>query len=99
MGGFAQVMSKFNPDIKTGHLVATWPEDAGRGAVTRFCRRHGVSRAWFYKIRAAATAAGPIKAMETGSTRPNTSPAQVDSSMAGLALATRESLKQAGYDH
>lgn len=92
-------MSKFNPDIKIRHLVATWPDDAGRGAVTQFCRRHRVSRAWFYKIRAAATAAGPIRAMETGSTRPNTSPARVDSAMAGLALATRESLKQAGYDH
>jgi putative transposase len=51
--GFALVMSKFNPDIKVRHLVATWPDDAARGAVRQFCRRHGVSRAWFYKIRAA----------------------------------------------
>jgi putative transposase len=92
-------MSKFSPDIKVRHLVATWPDDAARGAVRQFCRRHRVSRAWYYKIRAAATAAGPIKAMETGSTKPDTSPARVDSAMVGLALATRESLKQAGYDH
>jgi putative transposase len=97
--GFALVMSKFNPDIKIRHLVATWPEDAARGEVTRFCRRHNVSRAWFYKIRAAADADGPVKAMETGSTKPDTSPARVDSGMVELALATRESLKQAGYDH
>lgn len=92
-------MSKLQPDIKIRHLVATWPDDAERGAVTQFCRRHKVSRAWFYKIRAAAEAAGPIKAMETGSTRPTSSPAKVDPLLAELALATRESLKSLGYDH
>jgi putative transposase len=97
--GFARIMSKLQPDIKIRHLVATWPDDAGRGAVTQFCRRHKVSRAWFYKVRAAAAAAGPIKALETVSTRPVTSPAKVDSSLAELALATRESLKSLGYDH
>jgi putative transposase len=96
---FALVMSKFNPDIKIRHLVATWPEDAPRGSATRFCRRHGVSRAWFYKIRAAALDAGPIKAMETDSTKPKTSPSQVASGTVELVLFTRESLKQAGYDH
>lgn len=97
--GFALDMSNFNPDIKVRHLVATWPEDAPRGAVTTFCRHHKVSRAWFYKIRSAAAAGGPIKAMETRSTKPDTSPARIDSAMVGLALTTRELLKQAGYDH
>ena len=97
--GFARVMSKMHPDIKIRHLVATWPEDAERGAVTQFCRRHKVSRAWFYKVRAAAAADGPIKAMETGSTRPVSSPARVDTAMAELALTTRESLKNRGFDH
>lgn len=92
-------MSKMHPDIKIRHLVATWPEDAERGAVTQFCQRHKVSRAWFYKIRAAAAAVGTIKAMETASTKPATSPAKVDTSLAELALATRESLKSLGYDY
>lgn len=92
-------MSKMHPDIKIRHLVATWPEDAERGAVTQFCQRHKVSRAWFYKIRAAAAAVGTIKAMEAASTKPATSPAKVDTSLAELALATRESLKSLGYDY
>jgi transposase InsO family protein len=97
--GFARIMSKMHPDIKIRHLVATWPDDAERGAVTQFCRRHKVSRSWFYKIRAAAAAGGTIKAMETASTKPATSPAKVDASLAELALATRESLKSLGYDY
>lgn len=97
--GFARIMSKMHPDIRIRHLVATWPDDAERGAVTQFCRRHKVSRAWFYKIRVAAAADGPIKAMETVSTKPAASPAKVDTSLAELALATRESLKSLGYDY
>jgi hypothetical protein len=97
--GFARIMSKMHPDIKIRHLVATWPDGAERGAVTQFCRRHKVSRAWFYKIRAAAAAVGPVKAMETASTKPATSPAKTDASLVELALATRESLKSLGYDH
>lgn len=97
--GFARVMSKMHPDIKIRHLVATWPDDAERGAVTQFCERHKVSRAWFYKIRAAAAAGGTIKALETASTKPATSPVKVDASLAQLALATRESLKSLGYDY
>ncbi|SHJ99647.1 hypothetical protein SAMN02745244_03723, partial [Tessaracoccus bendigoensis DSM 12906] len=31
--------------------IANWPDDAERGAVTRFCERHQISRAVFYKIR------------------------------------------------
>ncbi|MDQ0822351.1 hypothetical protein QFZ79_000087 [Arthrobacter sp. V4I6] len=88
-----------HPDIKIRHLVATWPDDAERGAVKQHCRRHKVSRAWFYKLRAAAAAVGPVKAMETASIRPAASPAQIDASLAQLALATRESLRSLGYDH
>ena len=34
--------------------VATWPADAPRGAVTRFCREYEVSRSWFYQVRPVA---------------------------------------------
>ncbi|MBG6180340.1 hypothetical protein IWX62_001544 [Arthrobacter sp. CAN_A1] len=98
-GVLGRGMSKFDPDIKIRHLVATWPEDAPRGAVTQFCRRHGCSRAWFYKIRATALESGPLKAMETGTTKPDTSPARVGAGTVELVLLARESLKQAGYDH
>ncbi|MFH5878429.1 DDE-type integrase/transposase/recombinase [Arthrobacter sp. NA-172] len=99
MAGFALVMSNFTPDIKIRLLVATWPEDAPRGAVARFCRQHKVSRSWFYKVRAAAEASGSIRAMELGSTKPKSSPAQIGSGMVEVALLTRDSLEQAGYDH
>ncbi|ASN53772.1 hypothetical protein CGQ25_00005 [Sinomonas sp. R1AF57] len=54
--------------------VAQWPDDAPRGAVAQFCRRHGVSRAWFYKVLAKARAEGTWAATEVGSNRPLTSP-------------------------
>ena len=39
-------------------LIVGWPEDAPRGAVTRFCERQGVSRSRFYEIRALVAATG-----------------------------------------
>lgn len=92
-------MSERNLDMKVRHLVASWPEDAPRGSVTAFCRKHKVSRAWFYKIKAAASAQGPMKAMEMRSTKPRTSPAQVTPRMVELVLDTRETLKRMGHDY
>lgn len=40
--------------------IANWPEDAERGAVTRFCERHEISRSVFYKIRRRAIEVGPL---------------------------------------
>ena len=37
-------------------LVVVFEQDPARGAVTRFCREHGVSRSWFYELRARAAA-------------------------------------------
>ncbi|MET4137524.1 homogentisate 1,2-dioxygenase, partial [Pseudarthrobacter sp. PvP090] len=90
-------MSERNLDMKVRHLVASWPEDAPRGSGTAFCRKHKVSRAWFYKIKAAASAQGPMKAMEMRSTKPRTSPAQVTPRMVELVLDTRETLKRMGH--
>ena len=97
--GFALFMSKSNPDMKIRHLVATWPDDAPRGAVAAFCRKHDVSRAWFYKVRALAVEGGTILALEMRPTRPLNSPSQIPSGMTGLALMTREALKSGGFDY
>jgi len=64
-----------------------------------FCRKHKVSRAWFYKVRELAAAQGAAAAMELKSTRPVNSPAKTDESMRLLLLATRAGLEGSGWDH
>ena len=92
-------MSKPQPDIKIRHAVATWSEDSPRGAVTAFCRKHNVSRAWFYRVRAAAAEVGPVKALEKKPTIPRTMPALTPPAMVELLLGTRAELQESGQDH
>lgn len=92
-------MSAIYPDPKIRLAVANWPDDAPRGAVFAFCKKHKVSRAWFYKVRAISVAESPMHAMELGSTKPLTSPRKTGQSMTDLLLATRASLENAGWDY
>ena len=92
-------MSAHEPDPRVRLKVATWPDDAPRGAVVEFCRRHGVSRAWFYKVRAKALAEGSWAALEVGSSRPRTSPARIPTEVAELAVKIRRELAARGLDH
>jgi putative transposase len=92
-------MSKPPPDIKVRHAVATWPADAPRGAVSAFCRKHGVSRAWFYQVRAAVAAVGPVRALEKKPPVPLGRPTATAPVMVDLVLGTRAELEQAGFDH
>src|SRR6478735_4011774 len=92
-------MSKPQPEIRIRHAVATWPENAPRGAVTAFCREHGVSRAWFYQIRSKADAEGSLQALVKKPTVPGSSPALTAPAMVDLLLGTREKLKDEGLDH
>ncbi|WP_227878454.1 integrase core domain-containing protein [Arthrobacter dokdonensis] len=66
--------------------------------MSAFCKQHNVSRAWFYQVRAAAQALGPVKALEKrppiALRHPKTTPA----SMVDLLLGTREELEKAGFD-
>ena len=78
--------------------IANWPQDAERGAVTRFCERHQISRAVFYKIRGQALEVGPVGATEPGSRRPHHSPARIDPSVVEHALAVRAWLVEQGLD-
>ena len=79
--------------------MATWSEDSHRGAVTAFCRKHNVSRAWFYRVRAAAAEVGPVKALEKRPTVPRTMPALTPPVMIELLLGTRAELQESGQDH
>jgi putative transposase len=92
-------MSKSQPDIRIRHAVATWPDDSPRGAVTAFCRKHNVSRAWFYRVRAEAAEVGPVKALEKRPTLPSTMPTMTAPAMIDLLLGAREELKELGLDH
>jgi len=96
--GFASGMSEMKPDVKVRLLVASWPDDAPRGAVSAFCQQHNVSRAWFYKVRAAATANGQWAALELGSTKPKGHPRATTQGMIELALTVRAELDGKGLD-
>src|SRR5690625_1282970 len=78
--------------------IANWPEDAERGAVTRFCQRHEISRSVFYKTRAQARVVGPVGATEPGSRRPHTSPGRTDEAVIEHAIAVRAWLVEQGLD-
>jgi putative transposase len=92
-------MSKPSPSISVRHAVAMWPADAPRGAVTAFCTEHGVSRAWFYKVRSEAKSVGVLKALETKRPVPLTSPGSTTREMTKLLLETRADLESEGKDH
>ena len=44
-------------------MIATWPADAPRGAVSVFCREHAISRSRFYELRALSERVGPLEAV------------------------------------
>ena len=79
-------------------LVATWPADAPRGAVSAFCAEHGVSRAWFYKVRQLADQQGALAATQRIRPIPKLSPTKVPPEVEELAVRTRKELQEQGWD-
>lgn len=80
-------------------VVVSWSEDAPRGAVSRFCREQGVSRAWFYEVRARCRREGPVAAMaarprQARSAHPQAVPLAVED----LAVRVRKELTDQGWD-
>lgn len=59
---------------------------------------HGVSRSWFYKIRALARTGGVIKAVEPVSTRPRMSPNRTSDDTVVLVVKIRSQLRDEGLD-
>ena len=81
-------------------LVVNWPENAPRGAVTRFCRKYGVSTSWFYEVRARARTEPALSALQP---RPRSSPQPhpqaVSAVIEELAVRIRKELDDDGWDH
>src|SRR3712207_7471453 len=44
--------------------VVQWPQDAPRGAVSRFVREQQVSRSWFYEVRRRVVEEGTLAALQ-----------------------------------
>ena len=78
--------------------VANWPSDAGHGAVAEFCRTQGISRSWFYALRARARGDGPVAVVKPRSRRPRSSPSRIDPALEQLALQLRADLLADGWD-
>lgn len=82
-------------------MILTWPQDAPRGAVTRFVAEHQISRSQFYALRARAVAEGPLEAMWPrprrlrGQRHPQAIPLEVEE----LAVQIRKQLADQGWDH
>jgi transposase InsO family protein len=85
-------------DVRT--RVVQWPQDAPRGAVSRFLRENGVSRSWFYEVRRRAVEEGALAALqprrrELATTRHSQAvPVEVEE----IAVLIRKQLHDAGWD-
>ena len=81
-------------------MVVAWPEDASRGAVSRFCRQHGVSRSWFYEMRSRARETDPLTAMRARPRTPHARHRQaIRLEVEELAVRIRKELADGGWDH
>jgi transposase InsO family protein len=81
-------------------IVVTWPEDSPRGAVTRFCEEHHVSRSWFYEVRELVAQTDPLTAMHHRPRLPQArSPKAVPLAVEDLAVGLRKDLADRGLDH
>lgn len=92
-------MRENQPDPRVRLSVVNWPENAPRGAVEQFLKKHKVSKSWFYKVRKLAVEDGAAAAMEVKSTRPFSSPSQTSESIKKLLISTRKLLEDSGWDH
>lgn len=92
-------MTTNKPRMDVLAKMTSWPENAPRGAVATFCLEHGVSRAWFYKIRSRSLKDGRLEAMRLVSTRPRESPHQTAPEIEQLALSIRADLEREGWDY
>ena len=80
-------------------MVVAWPAEAPHGAVARFCREHGVSRSWFYELRARAASEEALSALQPRprllAPMPHATPVEVEE----LAVRIRKELADGGLDH
>jgi putative transposase len=81
-------------------VIATWPSDSPRGAVSRFCRGNGISRSRFYELRDRARGASGdlLEVLASQSRRPRVSPTQTPLEIEDLAVRLRKQLGEDGWD-
>src|SRR3982751_1705746 len=80
-------------------MIAAWPDDAPRGAVSAFCRRHGVSRSRFYEIRALAARVGPVAAVTARTAARQRPELAIAAAVEAAAVRIRKELAEDGWDH
>ena len=80
-------------------MISTWPADSPRGAVSAFCRRHGLSRSQFYEIRAVAGRDGPLEAVNAVRGPRQRPDLAVPAALEAAAVRIRKELADAGWDH
>jgi len=85
--------------VDVRNAIVTWSEDAPRGAVSKFCREHGLSRSQFYEVRRRARLEGPVAAMQA---KPRSRPVRhrqaISVEVEELAVQIRKELTDAGWD-
>lgn len=86
-----------DPNIRLKAI--NFPDAAPRGAVVDFCRRYGVSRSWFYKVRRTASEQGVSLAMTPGPRAPQRRPGKTEPAMIDLLVSKRDQLKAHGWDY
>lgn len=86
-------------DPRVRLVIAQWPDDAPRGAVSTFCAEHGISRKSFYALRNRAMTDGPAAVLEPRTRRPTSSPSTLSEAVKDQAVAVRKALEDSGLDH
>lgn len=86
-------------DPRVRLVIAQWPDDAPRGAVTTFCAEHDISRKTFYELRRRAKVDGPAAVLEPRTRRPKSSPSKLTEEVKAHALQVRAALESSGLDH
>lgn len=79
--------------------IATWPQDAPRGAVARFCREHQISRSRFYEIRALSLERGQLEAVAPLAPVRRRLDLAIPAGLEQAALRIRKELADEGWDN
>jgi putative transposase len=91
-------MSTNKPRADVRLAIVNWDPSKSGMSVTEFCRFHGVSRAWFYKVRRRTSDEGRSAGMAEKSRRPKSSPNLTDQDLTRAALDARAELREQGWD-
>lgn len=92
-------MTTNDPPLLVRQAALSFPDDAPRGAVKKFCAEHDVSQSWFYKVRQRAREEGVEAARLPRPRTPHTTQGRVSERIEQIALQVRQELKDDGWDY